>query len=314
MGQVEEDLLETAPFVNELVQDDLVLGGQRAEPFGRGPVDDQGVRGDLAIGHRHGLQYGDQPGQLGCADAQTGRRPGLGGQVGQRRLEDELPVGDDDHVVDGLLHLGEEVGRDQHRVSDRGLMADERAQPLDALGVEPVRGLVEDQDLRVPEKGGGQLEALPHPQGELAHPASGNVREPDQRQRLVHPRPGQSRTDGHHPQVVLCPAARVEAGRLEDGAHVVDGMVQIDVAAPAEGGSATGDRDQAEQHAQRGGLSRTVRPEESGHPARSHLETEVVDGAHCSELLGQRPYLDGRWHVRRYPARSVESGHTPSIG
>ena len=44
VGQAEEDVLEAAPLVDQLVQDDLVLGGERPEPLGRGAVDDQDVR------------------------------------------------------------------------------------------------------------------------------------------------------------------------------------------------------------------------------------------------------------------------------
>jgi hypothetical protein len=48
-----------------------------------------------------------------------------------------------------LRHLGEDGARDEHGLAGRREASHEGAQPMDALGVEPVRGLVEDQQLRV---------------------------------------------------------------------------------------------------------------------------------------------------------------------
>ena len=114
---------------------------------------------------------------------------------------------------------------------------------------------------------------------------------------------------GHRPQVVPGPARRVEAGGLEHGPHVLDGMVEVHVPASAEGGGALRDRDQPEQHAQGGGLARPVGPEEAGHPAGHHLEAQVVDGPDRAEPLGQAVDFDGRGHVRRYPDGRRRSGH-----
>ena len=48
VGEAEEDVFQAAPLVDQLVEDDLVLGGEGPEPLGGGAVDDQRVRGDLA--------------------------------------------------------------------------------------------------------------------------------------------------------------------------------------------------------------------------------------------------------------------------
>jgi hypothetical protein len=52
----------------------------------------------------------------------------------------------------------------QHRAPLPGEPAQEAPQPGDALGVEAVRGLVEDEHLRVAQQRGGQREALLHAQ------------------------------------------------------------------------------------------------------------------------------------------------------
>ncbi len=64
MGEAQEHILEAPSFVPELVEDDLMLGGQRTEPLGGRPVDDHGVGGNLSEGHRHGLENGRQPWEL----------------------------------------------------------------------------------------------------------------------------------------------------------------------------------------------------------------------------------------------------------
>ncbi len=118
VGQAQEDLFEVAPLVGQLVEHDLVLSGQRAEPLGGGPVDD----------HRVGATWRKATGTAWRMAASRGssgvrtRRPGVGSgpaaEVGQRGLEHQPPVGDDDHVVDGLLHLREEVRGDEHGMPD----------------------------------------------------------------------------------------------------------------------------------------------------------------------------------------------------
>ena len=69
---------------------------------------------------------------------------------------------DDDHVVDRLLHLGEQVRGNEDGMACRRLVADEGAEPLDSLGVEPVGRLVEDEDLGISQQGGSQLQSLAH--------------------------------------------------------------------------------------------------------------------------------------------------------
>jgi len=68
VGQAQEDLLEGPPLVDQLIEHDLVLGGKGSEPLRGGPIDDQRVRRHLLVGHRDGLEEGDQAGQLGRAD------------------------------------------------------------------------------------------------------------------------------------------------------------------------------------------------------------------------------------------------------
>ena len=63
--------------------------------------------------------------------------------------------------------------------------AQELPQPVDALGVEAVGRLVEDQHLGVAEQGAGQAEALAHPEREALDPAVAGVAEADLVEHLV---------------------------------------------------------------------------------------------------------------------------------
>ncbi len=60
----------------------------------------------------------------------------------------------------------EQVRRDQHRPALPGQVLEQLPQPLDALRVEPVGGLVEDQRVRIAEQRGRQAEPLPHAERE----------------------------------------------------------------------------------------------------------------------------------------------------
>src|SRR5665809_167690 len=53
--------------------------------------------------------------------------------------------GDDDQAVDGGLHLTEQVAREQHGTAAVGEVTEQDAHPGDAVGIETVGGLVEDQ-------------------------------------------------------------------------------------------------------------------------------------------------------------------------
>jgi hypothetical protein len=63
-------------------------------------------------------------------------------------------------VVGGGLHLTHEVAGDHHGATFVGQASHQRADPVDALGVEAVDRLVEEQHLRVAQQGGGDAQPL----------------------------------------------------------------------------------------------------------------------------------------------------------
>ena len=108
-------------------------------------------------------------------------------QLGDRAGPDEPAAVEDDDPVGDLLHLVELVAGDQHGAALVGEVAQQPAQPADAVRVEAVGRLVEDEDARVAEQRGGQAEALPHAEGVAAHLAPAGVAQPDEVEHLVGP-------------------------------------------------------------------------------------------------------------------------------
>ena len=95
----------------------------------------------------------------------------LGHELGHGLIGDEPAPADDDEVVGGERHLAHEVAGHEHGATLGGQALEQRPHPQDALGVEPVDGLVEEEHSGVAEEGGGDAEPLGHAQGELARPA-----------------------------------------------------------------------------------------------------------------------------------------------
>jgi hypothetical protein len=71
------------------------------------------------------------------------------------------------------------VARHEHGAAAASEVGEVEAQPTDAVGVESVRRLVEQQDLRVSEQGACQGEALAHAEGEPAGALVGGRLETD---------------------------------------------------------------------------------------------------------------------------------------
>ena len=67
--------------------------------------------------------------------------------------------------------------------------------------IQAVDRLVEDQHLRVAQQRRRQPQALPHSQGEGAHPPPGRITQPDDIEHLGHPMPTDPCARGHPTQV-----------------------------------------------------------------------------------------------------------------
>jgi hypothetical protein len=99
-----------------------------------------------------------------------------GDQLHDRLVRDQLSAVDDHDLVAQLGDLCEHVARDEHGSAAVGEGAQEVPQPPNPLGIEPVRGLVEHEQLGLAEQSGGHAQALPHPERVAADPAPGRIR------------------------------------------------------------------------------------------------------------------------------------------
>ncbi len=111
-------------------------------------------------------------------------------QFGQGGLGHQPSPVEDDDAVDRLRYLRQDVAGDKYGTALGSQAPQQAAQPVDALGVEPVGRFVEDEDVRVAQEGSGQAEPLAHAQRELAHPAVRRLAQPDELEDLVRPGPG----------------------------------------------------------------------------------------------------------------------------
>ena len=96
-----------------------------------------------------------------------------------------------------------------------GERAQEVAQPAHALRVEPVRRLVEDEQLGLAEQRRREAEPLAHAERVALDAASCRVLELDERSTSSTRESGTPDGAAEHPQVVAPGATRVEVGRLE---------------------------------------------------------------------------------------------------
>ena len=199
---------------------------------------------------------------------------------------DQAAPAHDDEPVGGQCHLAHQVAGDQHRAALVGERAQQLADPPDALGVEAVDRLVEEEGAGVAEQRGGDAEALAHAEREPARATAGDVGEADHLEHLVDAAAVDAVGIGHPAQVIPGAAARVDRLGLEEGADVAEREAEVAVGVAVNGDLAGGGGVEADHHPHGGRLAGTVGAEEAGDLAGAHLEAEVVDGDGGPVALG----------------------------
>ena len=181
----------------------------------------------------------------------------------------------------------------------------------DLGGVEPGRGLIEDEHGRLGHQRRRQPHALPEPPGKLTDRPLANLRQPAALQSPLHralpSRPPQPGKAGPELQVLVHPHLHVEGSRLR---QVADGP--LDVAAAGDHVAAVDPKlarrraQIATDHADRGGLTGTVGTEEADHLAPGDLEIDRIYGRESAELLSET--VCGN-HVQAAQQATAESRH-----
>lgn len=165
---------------------------------------------------------------------------------------------------------------------------------LDARRVQAVCGLVQDEQLGVAQQGRRKAQALLHAQGVVGHLLPPLAVQPDDLQHLpdVLLRRAAERLDD--PQVLLAREVAVIAGALDEAPHLPEHgqavfgvhLLPQHLDAPRRGAH------QAQDHFQRGGLSRPVGAEEPVDAALRHVQVQVRHPQGVSILFAQVVRLD----------------------
>ena len=283
-GELQEHRLQTGAHRDELAQPDALHAEQ--------PGDPPGVA--LAL-HQQGLAVG--------ADGQARvrqhlrRRAGVGhghphrahpvpDHVGDRPAGQQPPAADDRHGVGDLLDLGQDVAGDQDGAALVGQPAHRAADLVDPGRVQAVGRLVEDQQLRFLEQGGGDGQPLLHAQRVRLEQVAAAVEQAGGLEHLVHPSLRGADRPGEQAQVAPAAERREERRRLDDRAHPPGDLRQVARHRVVEHPDPAGVRaDQTEQHADGRRLARAVGTEEAVHPAAGDAQVEAVD-SHLTAVPG----------------------------
>ena len=162
IGEVEVRGLEVDDLGGQLVDHGADAGREPAELVGSRAPHAHEIALEALVAMSGLVQRAGQDVQRRRSD--TGRLAAgqAGGEVADRGLGQDAALADDDDLLDRLRDLGEHVAREQHRAAGCCEVAQRVPEPADAVGVEPVGRLVEDEDLRLAEQRAGQAEALAH--------------------------------------------------------------------------------------------------------------------------------------------------------
>ena len=185
-----------------------------------------------------------------------------------------------------------------------GQVDEQGTDPFDAVEVEAVDGLVEDQHRRVGQQRHGDAQALAHAQRERTGGPVGHFGQADRGEHLVHaPRPDADRgTEGE--QVVAGAAAAVNGLGVEQRANLSQRGGRLDVR-PAVDQRGSGSRPvQAEDHPHRRRLTGPVGTEEAGDDTGPDGGADGVDGELVAVSLGELLQFD-HWFVSLVSASGV---------
>ena len=218
-------------------------------------------------------------------------------ELGHRPRPHQPPPVDHDEPVADALDLAQQVRGHEHGDAELAARAPHQVQHLlAARGVEPVRGLVEEDQAGVVHERLRQLHALLHARRVAAHLAVALLEQAHVAQRLRRALAGGGAGQAAH----LRQVRHELRGREVRGQAVVLGHVAHALAdapplrrhvqvqhlrAPARRGQ------QAQQDLDERALARPVRPHQPDH-ARLHVDVERVQRQHPGVLLGQALRLD----------------------
>ncbi len=219
-------------------------------------------------------------------------RRGDPGEVAGGAGAEEPSAVDDDDVVAGALQLAQEVRGDEDGDAEVGPDAADQSEHLVAAdGVEAVRRLVEEDQLRVVDQGLGELHPLLHARRVAAHGAVALLVQADVAQGVGGPLTGGGRGQPGHPRHVDDELGRRDVRREAVVLrHVSDALTDLGAGGPdveaQDLGVALRGGGEAEQNLDHGGLAGSVGTHKSGHTGPD-VQGEPVKRGHPGEPLAE---------------------------
>ena len=186
------------------------------------------------------------------------------------------------------------MARIEDRASLGGKLLEQVADPQDALWVEPVDRLVEQQHARIAEECPGDPEPLAHAERELADLLLRHCGQTDELEHLVDTLGGDRVRLGDRQQVVSSGSTRMDGLGIDESAYLTKWPAQVVIGPATDGDRPLGGVVQAEDHPHGRGLPGPVGTEEPRDDTFTDLEGQIVDGQRRAVALREAVSGDQR--------------------
>ncbi len=290
-GEFHERRLQRHLLEAEFVHGDVVQRGDVADVGAVEPGHRERAVDIVADDRAGTAQPVDQPLPMGRPDPDVvvGAAPD---EVLDTRVRDQPAAADHDQVVGGQGHLAHEVTRDEDRPALGRERLQHRADPQDALGIEPVDRLVEHQHAGITEQCGRDTQPLAHAQRERVGALAGDPGQADPLEHCPDPEPRNAVALRQDKQVVVGRTTAVDRCGVQQRADLEQWPPVLLVRPAVDGRPAAGRVIQTEDHPHRRRFPRPVGAKEPGHHPGSHLEGQVLHRDRRTEPLGEVVHLD----------------------
>src|ERR1039457_1943604 len=205
---------------------------------------------------------------------------------------DQLATPDDHQPVGGDGHLAHKMTRDKDGASLLCERAHQITNPPDAVQVQSVDRLIEQQDPGIAEQRRGCSKPLLHPEGEITDPLARDVSQADLIEHGCHSLDADAVGPGEASEVVERGAAADDRAGIEHRAHLVHRVPESAVAAAADQCGAGGRSIQAKDYPHGRGFARPVGAEKTCDGPWLHLEGQLIDGNALAVTLGKFAHFD----------------------
>ena len=202
-----------------------------------------------------------------------------------------------------MFDLGQQMARDEHRDPVIGQGTDQVPHLNDAGRVEPVSGLVQNEEVGRGQHGGRDAQPLLHAQGVAAVGVAAARQQADAVQHVGDDRRVQPPQAGQGQEVVPATQLGVEGRGLNECPHLVQIGGRVGQIPAQDGARARRRFDQAQQHPDGRCLARPIGTHEAAHRSGRNGQVKVVHHHAVAETLGQPRGLD------REGAARVDFGH-----